>query len=114
MRSGHNTAGLFELCTFHVPRQASQQNCSLNEAVKLRRMMFLVVDAGDETKRDWAQTLDAQKRLSYSAFEATMLNWRNALIRWRCRLGMAEVTKLRGTSAGALPSISSNRRAGQG
>ena len=89
-----------------------------NEAVKLRRMMFLVVDAGGETMRDWAQTLegpsgaslvaaitdsslDAAKRLSYSAFEATMLNWRSALIRWRCRLGMVEVTKLRGTGAGA-------------
>ncbi len=83
------------------------------EAVKLRRMLFLVVDAGNETKQGWAQTLegptgaalvaavansslDASKRLSYSAFEATMANWRTALVRWRCGLSGAEVTRLRG------------------
>ena len=83
------------------------------EAVKIRRLMFLIVDAGGETKRDWAQklegpsgaalvaaitdsSLDAAKRLSYSAFEATMTNWRSALISWRCGLAAADVTKLRG------------------
>jgi NTE family protein len=86
------------------------------EAVKLRRLMFLVVDAGGESKRDWAQTLegpsgaqlvsaitdssmDAAKRSSYSAFEATMLNWQNELVRWRCGLAQAEVAKLRGPGA---------------
>jgi NTE family protein len=83
------------------------------EAVRLRRMMFLIVDAGGQAKRDWAQklegpsgaaliaaitdsSLDAAKRLSYSAFEATMENWRSALVRWRCGLMTATVTKLRG------------------
>jgi NTE family protein len=83
------------------------------EAVRLRRMMFLIVDAGGQAKRDWAQklegpsgaaliaaitdsSLDAAKRLSYSAFEATMENWRGALLRWRCGLTAATVTKLRG------------------
>jgi NTE family protein len=83
------------------------------EAVRLRRMMFLIVDAGGQAKRDWAQklegpsgaaliaaitdsSLDSAKRLSYSAFEATMENWRGALVRWRCGLTTATVTKLRG------------------
>jgi NTE family protein len=83
------------------------------EAVRLRRMMFLIVDAGGQAKRDWAQklegpsgaaliaaitdsSLDAAKRLSYSAFEATMENWRSAMVRWRCGLTPATVTKLRG------------------
>jgi NTE family protein len=87
-----------------------------SEAVRLRRMMFLVVDAGNETKQGWAQTiagpsgaalvaavanssLDSAKRLSYSAFEATMSNWRSALVRWRCGLTAAQVTKLRGPGA---------------
>lgn len=86
------------------------------EAVRLRRMMFLIVDAGGQAKRDWAQklegpsgaaliaaitdsSLDAAKRLSYSAFEATMANWRVALVRWRCGLTAAAVTKLRGPGA---------------
>jgi NTE family protein len=86
------------------------------EAIKMRRLMFLIVDAGGEAKRDWAQkldgpsgaalvaaitdsSLDAAKRLSYSAFEATMTNWRSALIRWRCGMTGADVTKLRGPGA---------------
>ena len=66
-------------------------------------MMFLVVDAGNESKKDWAQHLegpsgadlisaiadvsvDAASRSSYSAFEATMQNWRDTIVRWRCSL----------------------------
>ena len=59
------------------------------EAVNLRRFLFLVVDAGLGPKGDWSQTLegptgkelvgavidtivDANTRSSYQAFEATM------------------------------------------
>ena len=96
----------YGLSGFTIAREGSQTpNGPLTprEAVKLRRMLFLVVDAGGETQRDWAQTLegpsggnliaaitdvslDAAKMASYSAFDATMRNWREALIRWRCSL----------------------------
>lgn len=83
------------------------------EAVKLRRFLFVVVDAGIGPQGDWSQTvegptgkelvgavmdsmLDANKRSSYAAFEATMKNWRDQLIRWRCGLKSAEVARLRG------------------
>ncbi len=82
------------------------------EAVNLRRLLFLVVDAGRGPQGNWDQTLegpagkeligavfdaiiDANSRSSYAAFEATMKNWRDAIVRWRCGLKPAEVTRLR-------------------
>ena len=83
------------------------------EAVKLRRLLFVVVDAGVGPQGNWDQTvegpsgkemvgavmdamLDANKRSSYAAFQATMQNWRSQLVRWRCGLKSAEVARLRG------------------
>ena len=83
------------------------------EAVNLRRLLFVVVDAGVAPQSEWSQTLegpsgkdlvsammdamlDASKRSSYAAFEATMKNWRDQLVRWRCGLKSAEVARLRG------------------
>jgi NTE family protein len=85
------------------------------EAVNLRRFLFVVVDAGRGPQGDWSQTLDgpvgkdlvnavvdtvvdANTRSSYTAFEATMNHWRNEMIRWRCGLKREEVTRLRGGS----------------
>src|SRR6185437_1287404 len=83
------------------------------EAVTLRRFLFVVVDAGRGPQGDWSQTLegpsgkdlvdavmdtiiDANTRSSYAAFEATLRNWRNELVRWRCGLKRDEVRRLRG------------------
>jgi NTE family protein len=83
------------------------------EAVSLRRLMFLVVDAGRGPQGNWSQTLegpsgkdlvgavmdtviDANTRSSYAAFEATLRNWRDELVRWRCGLPRGEVDRLRG------------------
>lgn len=83
------------------------------DAVNLRRLMFLVVDSGRGPQGGWGQTvegpsgtelisavidavIDANTHSSYAAFEATMKNWREGLIRWRCGLGSAEVAELRG------------------
>jgi NTE family protein len=83
------------------------------EAVSMRRLLFLVVDAGRGPQGDWSQTLegptgkelvgavidtiiDANTRSSYQAFEVTMAQWRNELVRWRCGLKPDEVARLRG------------------
>jgi predicted acylesterase/phospholipase RssA len=85
------------------------------EAVDMRRFLFLVVDAGRGPQGDWSQTLegptgkdlvgavidtilDANTRSSYQAFEETMRNWRSELVRWRCGLKADEVARLRGKS----------------
>ncbi len=87
------------------------------EAVNLRRFLFVVVDAGQSPKGDWSQTLDgpagkqlvgavvdvlvdANAHASYAAFEATMRNWRDAMVKWRCGLKREEVARLRAGQSG--------------
>jgi NTE family protein len=77
------------------------------EAVKLRRFMFLVVDAGRAPSGKWAQTVSGPAGVdlitassdtatgsgaigSYSAFDDTMDDWQDDLVRWRCRLSEAD------------------------
>lgn len=74
-----------------------------HQAVKLKRALYLVVDAGRGVSGDWVNTLegprgvdlvsaaadtaiDASVRASYTAFEQTMEEWRQQLVRWRCGL----------------------------
>jgi NTE family protein len=77
------------------------------EAVKLRRFLFLVVDSGRAPSGQWAETVPGPKGVdlimatsdtatesgaigSYSAFDATMSDWRKTLISWRCGLSEAD------------------------
>jgi NTE family protein len=109
----------YGLSGFTIMRESSQTPygpLTPGEAVRLRRVLFLVVDAGNESKKEWAQKLegpsgadlisaiadvsiDAASRSSYSAFEATTRNWRDTIVRWRCGLPNAEVLKLGGSGA---------------
>ena len=83
------------------------------EAVNLRRLLFLIVDAGRGPEGKWSQTLEgpsgaqlisavvdaaitANTQTSYTAFQATMSNWHDKLVRWRCGLKPAQVARLRG------------------
>lgn len=82
------------------------------EAFNLRRLMFLVVDAGQGPKGDWSTTLegpagkelvgavvdvlvDSNARASYTAFEQTMKAWRDQIVAWRCGLKAGEAARLR-------------------
>jgi NTE family protein len=81
------------------------------EAVKLRRFLFLVVDSGRAPSGQWAQTVPGPKGVdlimatsdtatesgaigSYSAFDATMADWRKTLVSWRCGLSEADRHRL--------------------
>ena len=83
------------------------------EGVNMRRLLFVVVDSGLGPQGEWAQTVegptgkdligavidtivDANTRSSYAAFEATMRQWREELVRWRCGLKHEDVARLRG------------------
>ncbi len=76
-------------------------------AVKVRRLLFLVVDAGRGPSGDWAQSadgptapeivqaaadtaIDSGARSSFTAFDKIMSEWREALIHWRCGLSPSE------------------------
>ena len=86
------------------------------EAVKLRRLLFLVVDSGRGPSGTWAQTVAGPAGVdlinatsdtamvssaigSYTSFDTTMDQWRNNLVNWRCHLSEAERGRL-GVPAG--------------
>jgi NTE family protein len=77
------------------------------EGVKLRRLLFLVVDAGRAPSGAWAQTVEGPTGInlvtaasdtatesgavgSYSAFQETLNQWQETLVNWRCHLSPAE------------------------
>jgi NTE family protein len=81
------------------------------QAVKVRRMMLLVVDAGRGVSGDFAQRLegpsgvelvsaaadtaiDASVRSSYAAFSTLAADWVAKLKRWRCGLSAADRARL--------------------
>lgn len=81
------------------------------QAVKVRRIMFLVVDAGRGVSGDFAQRLegptgvelvaaaadtaiDASVRSSYAAFSTLVNDWAGKIRRWRCGLSATERARL--------------------
>lgn len=77
------------------------------QAVKLRRALFLVVDAKTAVAGNWVNTvegpsgvdlvkaavdttIDASVAGSFTAFDTTMTDWQSALVRWRCGLSAAD------------------------
>ncbi len=87
------------------------------EAVKLKRMLFLVANAGVEEDYDWTQkvagpggvnlamsiatsAMSAASRSGYDSMRGELRFWEAELIEWRCALPLAEVRRLRGSVAG--------------
>jgi predicted acylesterase/phospholipase RssA len=77
------------------------------QAVRLKRMMFLVVDAKTGLSGNWVNTvegpsgvellkaavdttMDSSVGAAYTAFDRTMNDWRDSMVRWRCGLSAAE------------------------
>lgn len=84
---------------------------SERQAAKLKRILFLVVDAGRGVSGDFVQTLegpsgvelvsaaadtaiDSSVRSSYAAFTALANDWSGKLKRWRCGLSAADRSRL--------------------
>jgi NTE family protein len=104
----------FGLSGFSIALLAAQrpfQPMTERQAVKVRRIMFLVVDAGRGISGDFAQriegpsgvelvsaaadtAIDASVRSSYAAFSALVAEWTSGLKRWRCGLSAAERSRL--------------------
>jgi NTE family protein len=83
------------------------------DAVKVRRMLFIVVDASRGPNGDWAQheegpsgvdlalivtdaATDSSSRFAADGFGAMLREWRDSLIHFRCGLGRDEVERLGG------------------
>jgi len=104
----------YGLAGFTIARLASESPfgpLAPQEAVKLRRFLFLIVDSGRDPSGKWAQTIPGPSGVdlitassdtatesgaigSYSAFDATMDDWRKALVGWRCGLSEADRRRL--------------------
>jgi NTE family protein len=100
----------FGISGFTIARLSSQTPYGpLNprQAVALRRLLFLVVDAGRGPGGDWVNAVegprgadlvmaaadtavDAGVRAGYTVLETTQNEWQQALVRWRCGLSAAQ------------------------
>jgi NTE family protein len=87
------------------------------DAIRVRKLLFLVVDAGRGPSGSWNRQLDgpggidsamaatdaaidAAARLAADSFQALMHSWGEALVKHRCRLGAAELDALGGVPDG--------------
>jgi NTE family protein len=104
----------FGLSGFSIGLLAAQrpfEPMTEHQAVKVRRIMFLVVDAGRGISGDFAQrvegpngvelvtaaadtAIDASVRSSYAAFSTLAADWSAKVKRWRCALSAAERSRL--------------------
>ena len=83
----------------------------------MKRMLFLVANAGVEKDYSWTQkvpgpgglglgmsiataSMSAATRSGYDAMKGELRNWQNELIEWRCALPLSEVRRLRGSTNG--------------
>lgn len=90
---------------------------SPEEAVRMKRMLFLVANAGVEADYGWTQkipgpggvglgmsiataSMSAATRSGYDAMRGELRQWEGELVEWRCALPASEVRRLRGTLEG--------------
>lgn len=97
--------------------QAPYAPMTPEEAVRMKRMLFLVANAGVEADYNWTQkvqgpggiglgmsiataSMSAATRSGYDAMRGELRLWESELIEWRCALPASEVRRLRGTLDG--------------
>ena len=99
-----------------IERQGASQPyepMSEREAVKMKRLLFVVVDAGRPPGGDWAKNVktnasdliqavadtavDANVRTTYDTFAAQLRSWNKELVDWRCKLPPDRVRELTGS-----------------
>ena len=83
-----------------------------NDAATMRRMLFVVVDAGQGPSADWARevagpsgvdiasgavdtAIESTMRMSYASFLPMVRNWERDLVTWRCSLSDERKAALR-------------------
>ncbi|WP_165610016.1 patatin-like phospholipase family protein [Shimia aestuarii] len=87
------------------------------QAVRMRRMMFLVANAGVQQDYKWTQeikgpggvelamsiansSMGAATRVGFDVMRLSLDRWHNDLVEWRCSLSLPEVKDLRGSLDG--------------
>jgi NTE family protein len=108
----------FGLSTLMVSRailQTPYAPMTERDAAKIRRMLFIVVDASRGPQGDWTRleegppgvdmalnasdaATDSSARLAAEIFGRMVTEWQGSVIRFRCGLKPADVVRLRGTT----------------
>jgi NTE family protein len=109
--------GVIPLAIARTGRDRPYIPLTAERAVRIRRLLFLVVDAGRGPAGDFTRSaasprigtlagavvdaaIDAGTYKGYDFFRAVMEEWEGELRQWRCSLSAAEVVRLRGSLAG--------------
>jgi NTE family protein len=99
--------GLSGFTISRLSADAAYEPLTPRQAAKIRRVLFLVVDAGQGLSGDWVQSVegptapeliaaaantstDSSARLSFTAFDRIISEWRESLVHWRCGLAKSE------------------------
>jgi NTE family protein len=110
----------FGLTSILVARSASMSRVgpmTPRDAVRLKRMLFLVVDSGRGPSGDWAlrpdgpsgvdlalsatdTAVDSAARVGYDAFRQSLREWHTQVVDFRCGLNEAQLRNLRGSLEG--------------
>jgi NTE family protein len=97
--------------------QEAHSPLSPEEAIRIRRILFLVANAGVSRDFGWTQRLpgpgglqlamsiansamSAATRTGYDAMRLELADWERDLVEYRCALPRSEVVRVRGTAAG--------------
>jgi NTE family protein len=109
--------GIHSLAVARTNRDRPYMPMTAEQAVRMKRFLFLVVDAGRDPAGNWPRNLASPSGMElagvvtdaaidfgvykgYDYFTTIMRDWQNDLRRWRCSLSNDEVVKLRGTLNG--------------
>src|SRR5215211_3932467 len=104
----------FGLSGMVIARAAAEQPyapLSREKAVLLRRIVFIIVNAGLASGGNWGRTvqgpsgiemvdavtdtaINSAVRSGFDAFRLSVREWEDATRKWRCRLPQAELTRL--------------------
>ena len=99
--------GLAGFTISRLSAETAYEPLTSRQAVKIRRVLFMVVDSGRGPSGDWARSVegpaapellmaaadtstDSSARLSFTAFDGIIAEWRELLVRWRCGLSHSE------------------------
>jgi predicted acylesterase/phospholipase RssA len=109
--------GIHSLAIARTNRDRPYMPMTAEQAVRVKRFLFMVVDAGRDPAGNWPRNLasplglelagvvtdaaiDSGVYKGYDYFTTIMRDWQADLRRWRCSLSSAEVLRLRGTLDG--------------
>jgi NTE family protein len=102
--------GLTGMLISRLGASAPYEPMTEREAVRMRRLLFIVVDAGRPPGGDWAKSVntdasdliqavadtavDANVRNTYDTFAAQLKSWNRELVDWRCKLPLDKARSL--------------------